>query len=340
MKIIVSVVSIIMMAVLAAAQALSPSPTPDKASLAGVTEAVLINGQPVLRIVTRKGGVSQVVLQKRDGEDCLVFKALRDSFRWPPGTLYVSRTKVIFDPDEKKSKYFNLDKSLVKNVELQNNPTAKVVIQTSAQSEGLMLDYTFLEITADAKYVLPGHNFLKRAILDFDGALAEFNQLTEFVRSKPDDEDLAEDAAPGISDRYDRFKDATFVSTSKMRLTGKRAIRAWAEYEYPGKDPQSPAGVLLYFHASASRAVFPEDELQLNFMVDDQRLPLGLAKLKSEEKTASRVIQVLAVTIPYNTFIQIASGKKAEFQIGSLEFRFSDVHLETLRKFIAYKPEK
>ncbi len=87
-------------------------------SLQGLIEAVLIDGQPALKILSRKDGSTVVKLQKRDGEDSLVFNIhkIYNSF----GKLYVTKTKIIYVPDDGNKQYFNVDKTKIKQIELKN----------------------------------------------------------------------------------------------------------------------------------------------------------------------------------------------------------------------------
>lgn len=58
-------------------------------SLEGLTEAVLVNGQPTLKIVGQKRGANtEVKLEKRDGEKTLVFNVVKSSVKNPIGKLH------------------------------------------------------------------------------------------------------------------------------------------------------------------------------------------------------------------------------------------------------------
>lgn len=332
----------------------SPQSTPEKddqneteASLQGLTEAILIDGLPVLRILSRKNGSTNVKFQKRDGEDALVFEVHKISYRVPEGKLYVTKSKVIFDPYEKKSAYFNFAKTEITKVSVKKQIGADgmgtISIRTKDGGEAVTMLFDGEDLAIGSKkFVMPAISFVSRAIENFDSALLEFNKLTESVRPKDEsDEEIEEtETEAEVSDKYDRFKDITIIQTSRMLLRGsKRSIRTHAEYSFAGKNQIKPEKVLLYFHASAARPLFREDDLELNFLVDGKRLPIGEMRLTDEEKTKTTVRQTVAVTIPFETFAQIANAQKAEFQIGTLEYKLTDVHLEAFRKLLAYKVE-
>jgi hypothetical protein len=317
----------------------------NQVSLQGLTEAILIDGQPVLRIISRKNGSTEIKLQKRDGQDTFVFEVHKLSYKVPEGKLYVMKDRVIFDPYEKKSAYFNFAKTEIIEASVKKEGFgtatsywAKIQIKDKDEKVTPLFNGEDFAV-GNKKIVIPAVNFIVRAIQNFDNALAEFNQLTASVRPKSDEdeEEVEEETEADVSDKYDRFKDITIISTSKMLVRGKRSIRAYAEYNYAGKNQTKPEKVTLYFYVSASRPLFREDDLELNFLVDDKRVSLGKMRLAEEEKTRTLVKQTISISMPYETFEQIANGKKVEFQIGTLEYKLTDVHLEAFRKLLTYK---
>lgn len=319
----------------------------NQGSLQGLTEAILVNGQPVLKILSRKNGSTEVKLQKRDGEDSLVFNIHKifNSF----GKLYVTKTKVIYVPDDGNKQYFNIEKTKIKRVELKNRWKLRKINNVNIEFDNdekpvlVAFDNSNEFSNGDKQSSLAANSFLFRSIKDFDSALTEFNQLTASVRLKDEDEEEIEEeeTETDVNDKYDRFKDVTVISTTKMLVRGnKRSIRTYAEYSFAGKTQKKPEKVSLYFYASAARPLFREDNLELNFLVDDKRISLGEMKLADEEKTKTTTKQTVVFTMPYETFEQIANGKKVEFQIGTLEYKLTDIHLEAFRKLLTYKIEE
>jgi hypothetical protein len=314
-----------------------------KISLEGRTEAILINDQPAIRILSPKGSFGEVKLQKRDGEDALVFDVTKWAIKFPPGKLYITKTKVIFVPFEKQKSFFNFEKSKIENLEqkkmLGGPPFIK--IKYDGDEAKIIVGYGGIVDIPSAKAV---NNFIFRAIKNFDETLTEFNQLTASVRPKPEEDEEAEkeeESSIEVGDKYDRFKDMTFIKTSRMLVRGtKRSIRAEANYSFVGKNQKKPEKILLSFYASASRPLFNEDDLELNFLADGKRMPLGNMRLADESKTKTTVKQTITIAIPIETFSQIANSKKAEFQIGTLEYKLTDAHLEAFRKLLIYKIEE
>lgn len=324
------------------------APPADQSALQGTTEAILVNGQPALRIVTRKSGSTEILYQKRDNEDALVFSIV--SFKKLFGSLvfgdtgkfYVTSTRLIYDPDGDNEKYFNFARTEIKETVREhhgwgngafNDALIKSLKDTRHFVPRFTVDFAWLN-KSDA---LPALDFFLRALNNFDSALAEFQQLTASVR--PELEEAAEEeeeTTADITDKYDRFKDVTVVSTSRMLLRGgRRSIRTFAEYRFAGKNPTKPEKVSLYFYASAARPVFKEDDLELNFLVDNERVAIGAMRLSEEEKSKSTIRQTIVISLPYETFVRIVSGKQVELQIGTLEYKMTDTHLAAFRRLLA-----
>ena len=326
----------------------------NQTTLQGLTEAILIDGKPALKIISQKSGSTEIRLQQREGEDTLVFSVTRlKPLLWSltfgeSGKLYLTKTRIIYDPEGNKKHFFNITRKEVKKssrdsegmgggafnfIKIQTEKdTFKFVVSTSQE-------YGFF----NRKDTMPSLDFLLRALTNFDSTLVEFNQLTASVRLKDEEEEEGEEdnTKANVSDKYDRFKDITIISTSKMLVRGnKRSIRTYAEYSFAGKTQKKPEKVSLYFYASAASPLFREDNIELNFLVDDKRVSLGKMKLADEEKTKTTTKQTAVVAMPYETFEQIANGKKVEFQIGTLEYKLTNVHLEAFRKLLTYKIEE
>ncbi len=330
----------------------------DKTSLQGLTEAILIDGQPALRILSRKSGSTEIKFERIDGEDALIFSVNRlKSFGRgvrpaDQGQLYVTKSRVKYVPYLDKENFFNALTSEIQDIELKKVGVGFEIVDFSFKNDKkrfifngtVFLNNSVFGIFFNKKDLRPSLEFLLKTLKDFDSAFAEFNQLTESVRSKSkdDEEEVEEEETEAdVNDKYDRFKDVTIVSTSKMLVRGnKRSIRAYAEYSFAGKTQKKPEKVSLYFYASAARPLFREDSLELNFLVDDKRISFGEMKLADEEKTKTTTKQTVVFTMPYETFEQIANGKKVEFQIGTLEYKLTDVHLEAFRKLLTYKIEE
>ena len=309
-------------------------------ALESITEATTIDGQPAMRIQFRKYAPVEIRLEKRDDEDTLVFNVLK--IIGVTGKLYVTRSSVTFVPDNVPSKYVKISRSTIKEVEFKDHWRLNGSLSNvNVVYEGDEKTFTLAWPTKGNKQILVAANqFLYRALKNFESAMTEFNKLTAGVRppsEEAEEEDEVETTAE-INDRYDRFKDITFVSTSKMLVRGlKHSIRTYADYSFPGKTQNKPENISLYFYASSTTPLFHEDNLGLNFLIDDKRFPLGTMKLLDEEKTKTLTRQTIVLSLPREKFEQLANAKKAEFQVGSLEYKLTDVQLEAFRKLLLYK---
>lgn len=323
--------------------------TLNQISLEGFTEAITINGQPVLRIIIGKKGIgfTEVKYEKRDNEDALVFNVIK--IPNSVGTFYVTKTTLTYVPSSESKHYFKIEKDKLKKFELEDHwrfgkDMSHVNLEFEGDSKPIGLAYNNQgsETRVNKENYFAANGFLFRAIKDFDSALAEFNKLTASVREIDEqEEEEFEDEEIETNEKYDRFKDRTVVSTSKMRIKGKkRSIRTYAEYDFAGKTQTKPENIILYFYGSATSPIFREDNLELNFLVDGKRVSIGKMDFVDEEKRKTIIRQTVSVSIPYETFNQIVNGKKVEFQIGNLEYTLTDEHLEAFRKFLSYKIEE
>lgn len=319
--------------------------------LQGLTEAILVNGQPALRILSRKNGTTEVLYQRRDSEDAIVFPVMHWHailYAQGPGEmgkLYVTKTRLVYDPIGNKDHYFNVARADVKKAEAQKSGRFgktighHILIDAQGDSKRFAIVFNNERVVGfQGDYMKPASEFFERSIVNFDSALAEFQQLTASVRPEPEgeEEETIEDEPADITDKYDRFKDVTVVGTSRMALRGdKRSIRIRAEYSFSGKTPVRPEKVALYFYATSARPLFREDDLQLNFLVDGERLPAGTMRISDEEKTKSTIRQVILIDLPFKTFNRIANAKIVELQVGTLEYKFTDIHLDAFKKLLS-----
>lgn len=312
--------------------------------LQGVAFGSVQNGKPVVRVNGGSHGTTDIWYSVRDGEPVFAFHVWRH--RKGDGWLYVTKTKAVFVPDADKRYFLNIPRADFKEMKLVDewvgggNAILLARLQTPAEKYLFQVKFT-ADYAADGnkKYARPVTLFLLKALSDFDAAMKEFNVFTaEAVKNYEDSLKEPEEEEPSVSDRYDRFKDVTFVFTSKMLLQGaRRSVRVSAEYGFPGKTQVKGDKVSFYLHASAASPVFREDDLSIVFLVDSKRLPASVMKISDEEKTAATIRQTVLVELPYETFAGIANGKTVEFQAGKLEYKMSDIQLETFRKLLAYK---
>lgn len=325
-------------------------------SLDGLTEAILIDGRPALRIVSSRSGVVEIKFEPRDGEDSLVFAVTRlKSFGLgvqpaDSGKLFITKSRIIYVPNLDKEGFFSALTSEVVNVELkklgQGFETVNFVFRNDKKRfifEGtvFMTDSVWGGLRFNKKDLRPPLDFLFRALRDYNAASQEFNRLTASVLQTEEEDTETEEGPAEVADKYDRFKDITIVTTTRMLVKGRnRSIRIHAEYTFPGRKQNSPLKVTLYFHSSASRPTFREGDLELNFLVDNKRIPLGQLRFTDEEKVKTLIKQTISIDVPYDVFAQIIRGRDAEFQIGSNEYRLTDPIKDAFKKLLDYKIEE
>ncbi len=187
-----------------AAQAQTDTNAPaNQSALQGVTEALMVDGQPALRIVTQKSGSTEILYQKRDNEDALVFPVVRFKKTFgsllfgDTGKFYITRTRLIYDPDGDNENYFNVARAEFKTAVSEHHGRAKAAFNDALikfQKDTKHFVLRFTEVSwANKSDTLPALEFFLRALNDFDSALKEFEQLTASVQ--PEAEEAEDEVA-------------------------------------------------------------------------------------------------------------------------------------------------
>lgn len=165
------------------------------AYLDGLTETVLINGSPVLRIRSRDALWIEVRNEKRNGEESLLFLVTRlKSFgagvqRAEEGKLYVSKKQVSYVADFEKENSFEISRSDIQELELKKMGQGFdcVVVKMPTDKKRFVLAGTVFvngNLYANRKTLKPALNFLFQSLEDFDTALADFKQLISDKKEK------------------------------------------------------------------------------------------------------------------------------------------------------------
>lgn len=177
-------------------------------SLEGLTEAILIDGQPALRILSRKSGSIEIRFEKRDGEDALVFIVTRlKSFGFgvqpaDEGKLYVTKNRVTYVPYLDKEGFFNALVSEIQNIELKKVGQGFETINFMFQNDKKRFIFNgtvFINgsvwsgVRFNKKDLHPSLQFLLQALKAFNSTLLEFNKLTASVRSSDEDEEIEDE---------------------------------------------------------------------------------------------------------------------------------------------------
>lgn len=305
-------------------------------------QAVIVDGKPGLKFTTRKFGSAVVALESRDGEDVISFSVNHQrAFSFEPGRLYVGKNRIIFDPMMDKGDYFN-----VSRVEVQKSGMDKRMVWGD-NGYHILVDLKdggnkrlFLRLNENDDLVWSGQvkpiiQFYEKAWGDFDAAKAEILGLTATLRKTDETEESEEEAEDYlvIDSRYDRFKDVTRSQTIRMLIRSKqRAIRMQADFTSPGKGGKVPEKVRLTFVVRTAKPIFrSEDDREITFLIDGDRLALGPAPILSEDEGKATIQQIIGHQIAWATFEKMIKAKKLELQIGESEYQITDKHIEAFR---------
>lgn len=150
--------------------------------LTEISEAILVNGKPSLKILSPKlGGYTEVKNLKIDGEEALIFSVTKLSMKNPNGKLFVTKTKIVFESYEKKDKNFSLNKSEIIKLLYRKSLDGYPTVQLDFRDEEAKLQVNFDRATGRIERASQRavHSFLYRAIEDFDATLKEFKELTK-----------------------------------------------------------------------------------------------------------------------------------------------------------------
>jgi hypothetical protein len=139
-----------------------------------------------------------------------------------------------------------------------------------------------------------------------------------------------------IERKYDRFKDQTTVSLKPQMISHvtrpREELSLSVEATYKGERPSRPKEVSLIFHSVAERYVY-YDKADVVFIVDSRRVEAGTAYMMNAMPSPNLVKVKLKLTLPFDTFRQIAGGKEVELKLGSTELKLKEKDLASLRAF-------
>jgi TonB family protein len=179
----------------------------------------------------------------------------------------------------------------------------------------------------------------KQAEIDRKENQKETERLAKYELERPINRTLS----------YDRFKDLTTYNMNKMLVFGNNDttpviygianISLTGGYYVKGQTWQKPEQVILQFEVlEAFWEYRDQNNRNLIFLVDGERLNLGI--LGQEEFNVRYIgnLEKLFVSLPYEVFAKIANAKTVETQLGRLEFKLDPRHLEGLRYLIKPLP--
>ena len=139
-----------------------------------------------------------------------------------------------------------------------------------------------------------------------------------------------------IERSYDRFKDQTTVRLKALLIRQiarpREELSLSVEATYTGEQPTRPKDVRLIFDSVAGRYLY-YDKAEAHFIVDGKLIDAGTADMMNALPSPNLVKVSLALTLPFDTFVEIANGKGVELKLGPTELRLSEKDLASLRAF-------
>jgi len=141
---------------------------------------------------------------------------------------------------------------------------------------------------------------------------------------------------PPIERQYDRFKDQTAVrlkpQTIRQVARPPEELSLSVEATCKGERAARPKTVDLIFESAAERYIY-YDKADVAFIVDGKRVEAGTAYMMNAFPSPNLVKVKLKLTIPFETFTQVAKGLEVEMKIGLTEIHLTEKDLKALRAF-------
>jgi hypothetical protein len=134
-----------------------------------------------------------------------------------------------------------------------------------------------------------------------------------------------------IEATYDKFKDVTTLSLEYMEVREGVGLGAAAFAKGRGYPSTSTPVVLMFsIWSEWNEQWHCLHGCEVVFLVNEQRMRLGVAKNGDPQIGRGGVIEVIGVTLPYETFRRIAFADSVEFQVGTDEATLKQNHLAAL----------
>jgi len=152
-----------------------------------------------------------------------------------------------------------------------------------------------------------------------------------------------------IETSYDKVKEVTTVRLNPMQVYGEPLsssnyigadeAKFNVSFTYPGRTLRAQPKRVLFSLVSTSEDWKYTDFRKLTALVDGKRLNLGpMEQIPSFTVNPSAnvnsddyIIQGIAISLRYKTFLRIANGKRVQIRMGPREFELTRNHLEALR---------
>lgn len=309
------------------------------------SEPTIVNGTPGMRFVTKSGSESIVYLKKLGDEDAIAFSVVNRRSQ-DKGWLYVTRTRIAYEPENNPKQGFNVLRSGIKKITNESTRMGehylKIELAKADKSE-FFINFSpepsvLLEIP-NGRYQKPVFELFERAVDSPEGEYIKIHNLAASVKDKkkPDyEKDIK------IKSEYDRFKDITSVVLLSMKIDAPfTRPNGWlgvsAIFQVSGQQRTKPQNVIISFEKASTVASFanPPDR-NLILLVDGKRLTVGATDYDFKIVSDYVITEYVYAVLPYEVFSQIASAQKVEAQLGRYEFELSPSHLEGFRTLMMW----
>ncbi len=143
-----------------------------------------------------------------------------------------------------------------------------------------------------------------------------------------------------IDASYDGFSHETVINLQKMQISCDGVKGRFSETCVSMIVSLHCRGVQAYhvnyvtlqlvFESKAWDQRHALDQRQLSVVVNNETLRLGQMKLISQ-KTTSKMVETLGITVPYETFKKMAEAQFVEMEVGPSRFLLRNKNLQALR---------
>jgi hypothetical protein len=136
--------------------------------------------------------------------------------------------------------------------------------------------------------------------------------------------------------KYDKFKDTTTTILKPRRIlqiaSPREELDLSAQATIKGQSSGAPKEVDMIF-SSAGEKWHYYDKADVIFILEGKRLEAGTAYVLQGLPGPLLVKETLKLTLPFDTFLQIANSKEAELSLGPTKLQLKGSDLQALRSF-------
>lgn len=130
-----------------------------------------------------------------------------------------------------------------------------------------------------------------------------------------------------FSVEYDRFKDRTSIDVGQFWVQG---LKMSLTLSFKGQDPREPVSQVFFFFRGPRARVYDSAFM----IIDGARFELSDVNQVSRGVISGTQPSAM-LTMQWDLFQRLANSKTAEMQIGTVEIKFEDEHLQAFRDLIS-----